>query len=78
MLLLGAYALGLALPFALAALATERFLGASRRFRQLAPAMEKASGALLIVMGVLLITGSFTVLSGYFLRFTPRFLLDRL
>ena len=78
MLLLGAYALGLALPFAAAAFATERFLGASRRFRHFAPTVEKVSGVLLIVMGVLLITGSFTVLSGYFLRLTPQFLLERL
>jgi formate hydrogenlyase subunit 4 len=42
------------------------------------PVMEKASGALLLVVGVLLVTGTFTVLAAFFARFTPEFLLDRL
>ena len=29
-------------------------------------------------MGILLVTGSFTILSGYFLQWTPEFLLERL
>ena len=78
MLLLLGYSLGLAVPFLLAALATGAFLRASRRFRAAIPIMEKASGALLLVVGVLLLTGSFTVLSAFFARFTPDFLLERL
>lgn len=78
MLLLLGYSLGLAVPFLLAALATDGFLRASRRFRSAIPVMEKASGALLLVVGVLLVTGSFTVLSAFFVQFTPEFLLERL
>jgi cytochrome c-type biogenesis protein len=78
MWLLGGYSLGLAVPFILAALATASFLGASRRFRNFIPVMEKASGALLLVVGVLLLTGTFTVLSAFFARLTPDFLLERL
>jgi cytochrome c-type biogenesis protein len=78
LVLLGGYALGLAVPFLLAAVATGAFLGASRRFRRLIPVVEKLSGAVLVVAGILLVTGSFTVLSGYFARFTPEFLRSRI
>jgi len=78
MLLLGGYALGLAVPFLLAALATGAFLNASRKLRAAIPVVEKVSGVILLVVGVLLLTGSFTVLSGYFARWTPDFLLERL
>jgi cytochrome c-type biogenesis protein len=78
LLLLLGYSLGLAVPFLLAALATGAFLRVSKRFRSAIPIMEKTSGALLLVVGVLLVTGSFTVLSAFFARFTPDFLLERL
>jgi len=76
--LLGAYSLGLALPFLLAALATGRFLEASRHMRRLIPVLEKTSGAVLILAGVLLASGTFPALAGYFARLTPDFLLERL
>jgi cytochrome c-type biogenesis protein len=78
MLLLVGYSLGLAVPFILVALGTGYFLKVSKKYRRLIPAMEKASGGLLIVVGVLLLTGKFTALSAFFARFTPAFLLDRL
>jgi len=40
--------------------------------------MEKVSGALLIAVGLLLVTDTFTRLSGFFARLTPDFLLERL
>lgn len=76
--LLGAYALGLAVPFLLAALATGSFLEASRRMRRVVPVLEKASGAVLVLAGVLLASGTFPMLAGYFARLTPAFLLERL
>lgn len=76
--LLGGYSLGLAVPFLLAALATATFLNASRRMRATLPVLEKVSGAVLVVVGVLLLTGSFTLLSSYFARLTPDFILDRI
>ena len=76
--LLSVYSLGLAVPFLLSALALERFLSAFKRFRRFIPWMERASGTLLIVLGILLITGSFTILSGYLANLTPDFLLDRI
>jgi cytochrome c-type biogenesis protein len=78
LVLLAAYSLGLAVPFLLAALATGHFLGASRKMRRLIPTLEKVSGVVLILVGILLVSGTFTVLSAYFARFTPDFLQERL
>jgi cytochrome c-type biogenesis protein len=74
--LLGSYALGMAIPFLLAAFATGAFLDASRRLRRLIPTMEKVSGGILIVAGLLLASGTFPLLAGYFARLTPAFLLE--
>lgn len=78
LLLLGSYSLGLAVPFLLAALATGSFLATSRRLRRLLPVLERVAGAILIVAGILLASGTFPALSGYFARLTPEFLLERL
>ncbi|MGH7469500.1 MAG: cytochrome c biogenesis protein CcdA [Longimicrobiales bacterium] len=78
MFLLAFYSLGLALPFLAAALATGRFLNKSKGLRRWLPAIEKASGVVLLIAGVLLVSGSFTVLSAYFARWTPEFLLEKL
>src|SRR3954453_15584258 len=48
-LLLAAYALGLGVPFVLAALAMERFLGFARGFRSQFARLEKGVGALLVL-----------------------------
>ncbi len=76
--LLTMYSLGLALPFLLAAAALSKFLQIFARFRRWIPIVEKASGVLLIVLGLLLLTGQFTVLAAWLNRFTPQFLQDRL
>ena len=78
MWLLFVYSMGLAIPLLLAALAMERFLTAFSRFRRFLPAVQKIAGALLIVLGLLLVTGSFTVLAAWLNRYTPEFLLERL
>lgn len=76
--LLSVYSLGLAVPFLIAALALDQFLQTFKRFRHWIPIVEKASGILLILLGLLLLTGKFTVLSGYLTRFTPAFILERI
>jgi cytochrome c-type biogenesis protein len=78
MLLLTFYALGLALPFLAAAYATGAFLNTSKGIRRYIPAFEKASGVILLIAGILLVSGSFSALSAYFARFTPDFLLEKL
>jgi cytochrome c-type biogenesis protein len=76
--LLSVYSLGLAVPFLLAALALDWFLQVFQRFRRWIPIVERASGVLLVVLGLLLLTGRFTVLSGYLTRFTPSWILERI
>jgi cytochrome c-type biogenesis protein len=78
MALLGSYALGLAVPFLIAAAATGFFLRASQRMRGLLPVLEKASGVVLVFVGLLLVSGTFTVLSGWLTRFTPSWILNNL
>ena len=76
--LLSVYSLGLAIPFLLASLALDRFLLTFQRFRRWIPVVERASGVLLIVLGILLLTGQFTVLAGWLNRYTPAFILERI
>ena len=72
--LLTVYSLGLAVPFLLTALLLERFLKFYSRFRAPMHAIEVASGALLIALGILLVLGRFTIISNY-LSFLNRFAL---
>lgn len=78
MLLLGTYSAGLAVPFLLAAWAVDRFLGWFQKFRPFLPWVMRVSGALLIVVGVLLITGQFTRLASWLQGLTPTALFERL
>ncbi len=56
--LLGVYALGIGVPFLIAALFAGTFLRFMKRFRRFIPWVERALGALLIATGILFITGS--------------------
>lgn len=77
-LLLAAYSAGLAVPFLLAAIALESFLGWFQRFRRYLPWVMRLSGALLVFVGLLMVTGEFTRLAGWLQRFTPDSLRERL
>jgi cytochrome c-type biogenesis protein len=72
--LLAIYSLGLAVPFLITSLGIERFLKFYSRFRAHMHAVEVASGALLIGLGILLVIGRFTIISNY-LSFLNRFAL---
>ncbi|HMC57331.1 MAG TPA: cytochrome c biogenesis protein CcdA [Gemmatimonadaceae bacterium] len=76
--LLLAYALGLAIPFVVAALMIDRFIPAFQRFRRGMAIVTRVSGALLIVVGILMITGSMTLLTAWLQRWTPAALWNRL
>jgi cytochrome c-type biogenesis protein len=78
MLLLGVYSAGLALPFLIAAVAVESFLGWFQRFRKFLPWVMRLSGGMLIFVGVLLLTGEFTRLAGWLQGLTPAFLREQL
>lgn len=71
-LLLWIYSLGLAVPFLLTSIGIDRFLVFYGRFRRHLHTLEVCSGVLLIVLGTLILTRHFAVLSSY-LGFLNRF-----
>jgi cytochrome c-type biogenesis protein len=71
-LLLAAYALGLGVPFVLAALAMERFLGFARGFRKQFARLEKAVGVALVLTGVAFLTGGVQAASGWLIELFPK------
>ena len=76
--LLLAYSAGLAIPFLIAAAALEQFLRWFQRFRRYLGWVERIAGAMLVAVGVMMIFGLFTVLSGWLQGLTPEFLKTRL
>ena len=67
-ILLAFYALGLAVPFILSALAFSTFSGVFKFFRNHYAAITVVSGVILVVMGVLLYTNELTRLNAEALR----------
>jgi cytochrome c-type biogenesis protein len=70
-LLLAAYAFGLGLPFILAAIAMETFLGFARGFRSQFARLEKAVGALLVLTGIVFLTGGFQSAAAWLIETFP-------
>lgn len=63
MALLGVYSLGLAVPFLLGTVLLERFMRSRPAFGRWLPRIERISAALVIVIGVLMVTGIFSDLA---------------
>jgi cytochrome c-type biogenesis protein len=78
MLLLAAYSAGLAVPFLIAAAALDSFLRWFQGFRRYLPWVMRVSGAMLVFVGLLMVTGEFTRLAGWLQAFTPAVLRERL
>jgi cytochrome c-type biogenesis protein len=74
MFLLGVYSAGLGIPFLLTSLALNQFLAFYGRFKKHFHAVEVVSGALVIAVGLLILTGSLSRLATYF-SFLNRFAL---
>lgn len=72
-LLLAVYSLGIGIPFLLAALFASRFLGWAARFRKHMRKVEMAMGGLLVITGILFITGQMSVISFWLLETFPIF-----
>lgn len=69
--LLAVYSLGLGIPFILAGFFAGAFMHFMQRFRSHVGTVEKAMGALLVVTGILFITGHITTLSFWLLNAFP-------
>jgi cytochrome c-type biogenesis protein len=72
------YALGLATPFLITAALLTRAFGWLKRLNRHLRAIEVASGLLMVGVGILLISGMFTLLNSYFVSVTPEWLLKYL
>lgn len=70
-MLLGAYSLGLAIPFLLAAVAIERFLVAFEAIKRHMVWVTRVSGALLVVVAFLMMTDYMVELTGMMRGWTP-------
>jgi len=70
-LLLGLYAAGLGVPFLLLAAFLPRLKGLMGWMKRHLNVVEKTSGALLVFIGVLMVTGTFTMLSNWLLNTFP-------
>jgi len=70
-LLLTIYSAGLAIPFILAALAMDRFMHWMHAFKRHFRVVEIVSGVLLMLVGVLIFTGSFTILATWIIEWFP-------
>lgn len=71
--LLAVYSLGLALPFFLSSLAINSFLCYSRRLQRYMRVIMIASGLLLIIFGIILLTNRMSELSGFLPDFGIKF-----
>ena len=70
-LLLSSYSLGLAVPFLVTAAAIGAVLPAFNRIKRFLPAIEFASGIVMIAVGLVLINNAFLNVAGWFYQFVP-------
>jgi cytochrome c-type biogenesis protein len=63
------YSMGLAVPFLLTAAAITRALGALNRVKRYLGAIEIGAGAFLVATGLVLITGTFGRVAGFFYQY---------
>ena len=69
--LLALYSLGLGLPFLAVAVSTERLIGGLRRLSRFGRSLQIGAGAVMVVMGVAMITGQLNVFSYWLLGTFP-------
>ena len=71
--LLAIYSMGLGIPFLITSLAINQFFGAAKRIRRYYHAIELTSGALLVVIGLLIMTGQLTLIVRLLQPYLPVF-----
>ena len=78
LVLLGAYSVGLGIPFLLSSVAINSFFHFFSRFKRYIEIVHVGGGVLLILVGILIFTGYLTVLNTVAIQFTPAWLWERL
>jgi cytochrome c-type biogenesis protein len=71
-LLLSIYSLGLGLPFLAAAIFTNHFVGRARTLGRFGRSVQIGAGAVVMVMGLAMMTGELTTFSAWLLETFPR------
>jgi cytochrome c-type biogenesis protein len=72
-MLLGLYALGIGIPFVIAGFFASRFIAVSNRFKKHMDMIEKAMGVLLVITGILFMTGQMSRIAQWLLEMFPAF-----
>ena len=75
--LLAAYSAGLAVPFLAAAFAVDSFRAWFQRFRRWMPWVQRATGLLLVIVGLLMVSGEFTRMAAALQELTPEWIRRR-
>ena len=70
-LLLSLYSLGLAVPFVLSSLLIKKFLIFSKSAKNYLINIKKSSGIILIITGILIVTGKLQILGFYLIEYFP-------
>jgi len=70
-LLLSLYSLGLAVPFVLSSLLIKKFLIFSKNAKNYLIKVKKISGIILIITGILIVTGKLQILGFYLIEYFP-------
>ena len=71
--LLAVYSMGLAIPFLLTALAINQFFKAFAKIRRYYHTIELVSGAMMVIIGVLIFTNRFTLIANYLSQYLPTY-----
>lgn len=72
-MLLATYSMGIGIPFIIAALFARQFLGWANRFKQHLGKVEKVMGGMLVITGILFLTGAMPLIAFWFLETFPQF-----
>jgi cytochrome c-type biogenesis protein len=70
-LLLGVYSLGLAIPFVVSSLIIKKFLVISQKSKFYLNKIKKSSGIILLITGILIVTGKLQTIGFYLIEFFP-------
>jgi len=70
-LLLGVYSLGLAIPFVVSSLIIKKFLIVSKKSISYLSKIKKFSGIILLITGILIVTGKLQTIGFYLIEFFP-------
>jgi cytochrome c-type biogenesis protein len=76
--LLAAYSLGFAVPFLVGAWASGSILNILQEYQRLLKGIHIAGGVLLVLLGILVMTGYFSVLNSLLIKLPPAWLIEKI